>query len=179
MSTLLGKLIYEKRISQGLTQDQFGSRYGVSGPAIFKFEKGYVNPSFKLWMQMAADFDLGEGLAVLLWAKAKLPPEYQELIELKGGKVKDTDVIYKSSGKHPDLSRIMNREKLREAALADPSLPTGLRNLIKDDAIWEIYKPTGREINLLRDFYGRFGDGTKAKFREGLRVLRDFSGHED
>jgi transcriptional regulator with XRE-family HTH domain len=178
MSTVLGKLIYERRLAQGLTQDQFGSRYGVSGPAIFKFEKGYVNPSFKLWMNMAADFDLGEGVAVLLWAKAKLPPEYQELLELKGGKVKDTDVLYKAGAKRVDYSRLMNRDKLREAVLDDPGLPTGLKSLVKDEEIWQIYKPTGREVGLLRDFYGRFGDGTKGRYREGLRLLRDFTGRE-
>lgn len=178
MSTLLGKLIYERRLEQGLTQDQFGSKYDVSGPAIFKFEKGYVNPSFKLWMRMAADFEIGEGLAVLLWAKAKLPPEYQDLIELKGAKVKETEVIYRSSGKKTDFSRITNRDKLRSAVLDDPTLPNGLRTFVKDDEIWKIYKPMGREINLLRDFYGTFGDANKAKYREALRVLRDFTGKE-
>jgi DNA-binding XRE family transcriptional regulator len=179
MSTLLGKLIYERRLELGLTQDQFGSQYGVSGPAIFKFEKGYVNPSFKLWMRMAADFELSEGLAVLLWAKAKIPPEYQEMIELKGAKVKETEVIYRTGQKKVDFSRIMNREKLRKAILEDRTLPAGLLSLVRDNAIWEIYQPTGREINLMRETYGKFGDGTKAKFREALLLLRSFTGSED
>lgn len=177
--SMIGKLIYERRISEGLTQDQFGSKYSVSGPAVFKFEKGFVNPSFKLWMKMATDFDLGEPMAVLLWAKAKLPPEYQELLEVKGGKIRDTDVLYKAGLKKADYSRIMNRDKLRKAVLADNALPRGLRSMVRDDGIWIAYKPTGREINLLRDFYGKFGDGSKGRFREALRLLREFTGSED
>ncbi|NUP88551.1 MAG: helix-turn-helix transcriptional regulator [Candidatus Sumerlaeia bacterium] len=172
-------MIYEKRIALGLTQDQFGAKYDVSGPAIFKFEKGYVNPSLKLWMRMAADFDLSEGVAVLLWAKAKLPTEYQELIDLKGGvKVKESEAAYRTGGKKNDFSRIMNRDKLRAAILEDTSLPQGLRAFLKDEEVWTIYKPTGREVNMLRDFYGRFGDGTKGKYREALRALREFTGRE-
>ncbi len=178
MSTLLSKMVYERRKSEGITQDQFGARYGVSGPAIFKFEKGYVNPSFKLWMQMAQDFDIGEGLAVLLWARAKLPGRYQDIIELKGAKIKETEVIYKTGLKHIDYSRMMNRDKLRETVLGDDTLPKGLKALVKDNEVWQIYKPTGREINLLRESYERFGDGTKGRYREGLRVLREFSEKE-
>jgi transcriptional regulator with XRE-family HTH domain len=177
--SMLGKLIYERRIAEGLTQDQFGSRYDVSGPAIFKFEKGFVNPSFRLWMTMAADFDIGEPIAVLLWAKAKLPPEYQELLEVKGAKIKESEVLYKSGLKSTDFSRMMNRDKLRKAVLEEKSLARGLKAFVKDDEIWKIYKPTGREINLLRDFFGKFGEGTKGKYREALRLLREFTGSDN
>ena len=124
---------------------------------------------------MAADFEIGEGLAVLLWAKAKLPGEYQDMVELKGAKVKETEALYKAGLKRVDYSRLTNRERLRATALSDNNLPVGLRGMLKDDEIWQIYKPTGREINLLRDFYGRFGDGTKGRYREALRLLREFS----
>lgn len=176
--SMLGKMIYEKRIVAGLTQDQFGSKYDVSGPAIFKFEKGYVNPSFKLWMRMAKDFELPENTAVLLWAKAKVPPEFQDIIEVKTSKVKETELLYKAGLKKVDFGRITNRDNLRKAVLEDTSLPAGLRSMVKDEEIWKIYKPTGREINQLRDFYGKYGDGMKGRFREALRLLRDFSGHD-
>ena len=36
----LGETIYRLRKEEGLTQDEFGARYDVSGPAIFKTEIG-------------------------------------------------------------------------------------------------------------------------------------------
>ena len=42
MEIIIGTKITELRKTLGLTQDQFGVRYGVSGPAVFKFEKGFV-----------------------------------------------------------------------------------------------------------------------------------------
>ena len=55
MKNYLGTIIFNSRQDEDLTQDQYGSRYGVSGPAIFKFEKGYVKPSLELWLKMAKD----------------------------------------------------------------------------------------------------------------------------
>jgi DNA-binding XRE family transcriptional regulator len=171
MSTILGELVYKHRTALGLTQDQLGKKYGVSGPAIFKFEKGFVNPSLKLWMRMAADFDLGEGPAILLWMKAKLPPKHQDLLELKGPA--------RGKGKATDFSRIMDRDKLREAALADAALPSGLKSFVRDDEIWHIYRPGGGELNWLRDYAQSCGDGKKGQWREALRALRAFTGRED
>jgi hypothetical protein len=73
----------------------------------------------------------------------------------------------------------MNRDKLRKAVLEEKSLARGLKAFVKDDEIWKIYKPTGREINLLRDFFGKFGEGTKGKYREALRLLREFTGSDN
>ena len=53
-------------------------RNGVSGPAIFKFEKNYVKPSLELWLKIARDCGLEERQAVLLWVKAKLPEQYHD-----------------------------------------------------------------------------------------------------
>ncbi len=83
MDNILAGEIYQNRISQGLTQDKFGKVYNVSGPAIFKFEKGYLKPSFQLWLRMAKDFKIPEKKAVLMWIKSRLPSEYQSLIDLR------------------------------------------------------------------------------------------------
>jgi len=176
----LEKIIYKRRKDERVTQDAFGSRYGVSGPAIFKFEKGYVNPSFKLWMRMAADFEIPEEAAVLLWAQAKLPAEYRGLLQDRIDATGTPKAEGRASrSKAPDLSRIANRDNLREAVLAEKSLPRGLVQMCRDNAIWSIYKPTGREIAILRDTYAPYGDGTKAKFREALLALRRFTGRDD
>jgi DNA-binding XRE family transcriptional regulator len=164
----LPQMILEHRIALNMTQSQYGRMFGISGPAIFKFEKGYVNPSFSLWMEMATKMELGEGDAVLIWVKAKLPGESRDMIDLR-----------RSSGNASDLSVIMDHEKLRAAAMADNTLPPGLRKLVSDDEIWLCHKPTGRELNLLREQFGRFGGGTKALYRRALQLLRDFTGKED
>ena len=57
MKNYLGDIIFEYRKKVNLTQDQYGSKYRVSGPAVFKFEKGYVKPSLELWLKMAAEME--------------------------------------------------------------------------------------------------------------------------
>ena len=94
MKNYLGEIIYNNRQKEDLTQDQYGARYSVSGPAIFKFEKGYVKPSLDLWLKMAADSGLSERRAVLLWVKSKLPEEYQEYIELQSAAVAESEAEY-------------------------------------------------------------------------------------
>jgi DNA-binding XRE family transcriptional regulator len=69
------------RTKTGLTQEQFARRYNVSGPAIFKFEKGYLKPSLDLWLMMAKDIGLPEESAVLMWVRERLPEKYKRLID--------------------------------------------------------------------------------------------------
>lgn len=176
MKNYLGDIIYQSRKEEGLTQDQYGARYDVSGPAIFKFEKGYVKPSLELWLKMALDADLSERRAVLLWVKSKLPEKYQDYIELQSAAVAESELEYaKKKGRKPDYSKLETREQMREAFQKDKSLPKGLRDMVEDDELWALFKPTGHEINMLRDTFGPLGKGTAAQFREALRLVRDFS----
>jgi transcriptional regulator with XRE-family HTH domain len=112
MNDILGKEIYENRKTQGLTQDQFGKIYDVSGPAIFKFEKGYVRPSFQLWLRMAKDFKIPEKKAVLMWIKSRLPEEYQSLIDLREMAVAEEGECYGEAEKPKDPSRFTERDAL-------------------------------------------------------------------
>ncbi|MBN1476460.1 helix-turn-helix transcriptional regulator [Candidatus Sumerlaeota bacterium] len=77
----LAQFIQLHRTEAGLTQDAFGALYGVSGPAIFKFERGYVNPSLDLWLSISKDCGVPRDAAVLLWVQAKLPPEHRGLLD--------------------------------------------------------------------------------------------------
>jgi DNA-binding XRE family transcriptional regulator len=77
----LAQFIQIHRKEEALTQDAFGARYGVSGPAIFKFERGYVNPSLDLWLSISKDCGVPRDAAVLLWAQAKLPSEHHTLLD--------------------------------------------------------------------------------------------------
>lgn len=176
MQNYLGEIIYKTRQKENLTQDQYGSRYGVSGPAIFKFEKGYVKPSLELWLKMGSDAGLSERRAVLLWVKSKLPERFQEYIELQSAAVAESEAEYtKKKGKKPDYSKFETREQMRSCIEKDKTLPPGLRGLIDDDELWALYKPTGHEINMLRDIFGPLGQGSESAFREALRVIREFS----
>ncbi len=176
MKNYLGEIIYNNRQKEDLTQDQYGARYSVSGPAIFKFEKGYVKPSLDLWLKMAADSGLSERRAVLLWVKSKLPEEYQEYIELQSAAVAESEAEYaRKKGKKVDYSKFESREQMREQMDKDKAMPKGLRDLLEDDELWSLYKPTGHELNMLRDLFGPLGRGTKQAYREALRLVREFA----
>lgn len=176
MQNFLGDIIFESRKKNDLTQDQYGSKYSVSGPAIFKFEKGYVKPSLELWLKMAADADVSQRRAVLLWIKSKLPEQFQEYIELQSAMAAETEAENaKKKGKKPDYSKFESREQMREVLAKDKDLPKGLKELLEDDELWALYKPTGPEVNMLRDTFGPLGKGSKTAYREALRLIRDFA----
>ncbi len=175
MKNYLGEQIQAHRDVSGMTQDQFGAKYGVSGPAIFKFEKGYVKPSLELWLRMAKDFEISERKAVLMWVKSKLPEEYQDFIDLTNEGI-GLERDKKGDSNLRDYSQMTDREEMKNLAKKDASLPRALRDLLTDDELWAVYKPSGREINLLRDTFGRLGKGTKSSYREALRLIREFVG---
>ena len=177
MKNYLGAIIYQSRLNLDLTQDEFGAVYDVSGPAIFKFEKGYVRPSLDLWLAMAEDAEIPERRAVLLWLKSKLPKKYQNYVELQGAAAAESNRQNKGSGKKKgtDYSKYEDRKAMQDAANKDKALAKGLRELLKDDELWALYKPTGHEINLLRDLFSPLGRGTKSAYREALRLVREFT----
>lgn len=176
MKNFLGDIIFKTRQKESLTQDQYGARYGVSGPAIFKFEKGYVKPSLELWLKMGEDAGLSERRAVLLWVKSKLPERFQEYIELQSAAVAESEAEYaKKKGRKADYSKFETRDQMRTQAEKDKSLPAGLKEMLEDDELWALYKPTGHEINMLRDVFGPLGQGSVTAYREALRVIREFS----
>ena len=175
----LGDIVYRNRISRDLTQDEYGSTYNISGPAVFKFEKGYVRPSLELWLSMARDADIPERRAVLLWLKSKLPAAYQEYVELQGAAVAEGAGPYKKAkgkkGKGTDYSKFEEREDMQASAQKDKEFPKGLRDLLNDNDLWSLYKPTGHELNMLRDIFGPLGKGSKSAYREALRLIREFT----
>lgn len=179
MKNYLGDIIYRSRLAADLTQDEYGAKYNVSGPAIFKFEKGYVRPSLELWLQMAKDAEITERRAVLLWLKSKLPNQYQDYVELQGAAVAEKEAAYGKGGKKkaggPDYSKFESRNDMKDAASKDKSFPKGLTELLGDDELWSLYKPTGHEVNLLRDMFGPLGRGSKSAYREALRLVREFT----
>ncbi len=175
MKNYLGDIIYQSRLELDLTQDQYGAKYDVSGPAIFKFEKGYVRPSLALWLKMASDAGVSERRSVLLWLKSKLPESYQDYVELQSAAVAESEGKSKKKDGKTDYSKFEGREAIRDASSKDKALPKGLRELLDDPELWALFKPTGHEINMLRDIFGPLGRGSKGAFREALRLIREFT----
>jgi len=175
MKNILGTRIVEYREMLKLTQDQFGAKYGVSGPAIFKFEKGYVKPSLDLWLRIARDFGLNDRRAVLLWIKAKLPDKYQKYVDLATPAVAEDEAEYGAALHGLDYTKFDDRDSMRHAALKDDGVPRGLKALLRDDEVWALFKPTGKEINALRDTFGALGEGSGGDYREALRLTREFT----
>lgn len=173
MQNIIGARIAESREQLGLTQDQFGARYGVSGPAIFKFEKGYVKPSLDLWLKMARDCDIAEKKAVLLWVKAKLPEEYQAFIDLSAPAVSEAQATYTKEGR-TNYSRIGDLRDLRDRLAGDTTLPKNLKALVEDNELWVMYRPTGQEIQMLIEKFGKYTDAKESLFRDAIRLIREF-----
>jgi hypothetical protein len=174
----LGNIIFKMRKESRMTQDDYGKKYRVAGPAIFKFEQAYLLPPIELWMRMALDGGLSERLAVLMWLKAKLPCTYQDYIELESAVVAEAEFAYQGKKPKPrgvDYSKLRDRESIRKAAESDMNLPKGLREFLMDNELWALMKPTSAEVNMLRDIFGPLGRGSMESFREALRLLREFT----
>ena len=126
MQNVIGEIIYGARQKAGLTQDQYGAKYSVSGPAIFKFEKGYVKPSLELWISMAGDATVSQRRAVLIWARAKLPEQFQGYIELQDVQAAEKESENaKKKGSKPDYSKFGDPKQTREILDKDKTLPKG------------------------------------------------------
>lgn len=176
MRKFIGEIVSKSRRSKKLTQDEFGKLYSVSGPAIFKFEKGYVRPSLDLWLRMASDSGVTEKTAVLIWLKATLPPKYQDLVELQGA-ARSTSKGGKGTRKlkAADYSQCEDRAQILEKAEKDANFPATLIGFIEDNELWALYQPDGKEINLLLETFAGLGAGSKELYREAIAVLRAFT----
>lgn len=176
MHRFIGDIIQKHRRGTGMTQDEYGNRHGVSGPAIFKFEKGYVRPSLELWMRIAADAGLSPPWAVRIWLKDSLPEKYKEYVELQGAPGQDQPRATDPAAlERADYTRCTSRETMISVARADRSLTPALREFIEDPELWALYKPRGSEINLLHDIFSPLGTGSKDLYREALYALRLFA----
>lgn len=164
-------MIEQVRSEQGLTQDQLGERLGISGPAVFKMEKGYVRPRLERWLEIAREAEIGERNAVLLWLQTALPGEYKHLVVPE----------FATAGAEPSpdseqYGGLKERAEILAAARTDGNLGRGLREFLIDEDLWALYKPTGEEIRLLRDAFGRLGRGSKDGYRQALRLMREIRG---
>jgi len=133
------------RMALNLTQTDLADRYGVTGPAIFKFEKGFVTPSLSLWQKIADDIGVPEREAVLLWAKEKMPPKLQHFVcETSGLDVDGLVADLRSLSKQPEA-----QDAMRAAIRANSDISPSLKRFVSDNATWSILKPTCAELECL------------------------------
>jgi transcriptional regulator with XRE-family HTH domain len=177
----LGEFIRQDRQTKDLTQDEYGMKFDVSGPAIFKFERGFVRPSLKLWMEIAKGLDIPERRAALLWLKESLPKAYQQYLQINHDAPKPSSSRGKTAGRGADrsgacdYSRFDRTGEMRAAIAEDPDLPAPLREMLDDDILWSAFKPTGHEVNFLRDLIAPLGRGSVPAYRDALLLIREFT----
>ncbi|OPZ15265.1 MAG: helix-turn-helix protein [candidate division BRC1 bacterium ADurb.BinA364] len=159
---------YRKKMK--LTQDQLGAMYSVSGPAMFKFERGYVVPSLELWLRLARDMNINPQAAVLMHVYEKLPKQYKDYA--------DWESLLAGEGaaglEQDDFAAIQDSEELRQAVESHQWLPSGLCGLARSRSLWALYRPTGEEIGILRDIFTPLGEGSPRDFCDALRLIREF-----
>ncbi len=163
MSGSVSGRILSHRQKNGETQDQFGRRYGVSGPAIFKFEKGFINPKLSLWLSITKDMSMDPRRAVNMWVKNGLPEQYQNALCPPPSAMLEEN----------RFSGIHNSANLSKTIVADKSVPHALVEFAQSDE-WALYSPTGEEIDLLLHLFGDMADGSVRTICEAIRLVRNF-----
>lgn len=170
----LGSRIFKFRKGNKLTQMDLAERYKVSGPAIFKFEKGFVTPSLKLWLIIAADMGIPEKEAVLLWIKEKVPKKFHFLIQTNQNlDVSALEKELKEASKQDDSLRIM-----REVILNNPEISPSLKKFVGNKEMWGIFKPNCDELTFLIELDNNYPRITLAQFREAMIVARQINSEE-
>jgi len=121
-------------------------------------------------MKIAYDAGLTPKRALLYWIKDKLADQYLEIFEAVEAETEKPETATRPQG----YGQYEDREALRKAVLCDPSLPTPLVELFRDDEFWSLYKPRGIEVDHLVRFCKPFGEGKTDMYRDALRLIRQF-----
>lgn len=169
----MGEIINQSRMERELTQDEFGMEYGVSGPAIFKFEKGYVRPSVRLWMPIAKDAGLDECTAIRMWVRGKVPAKYRHHVTLGRDETSANGAGKKRKGK-PTFAQI--EAKLGRTAMLQQAVkvgPRGFKKALLDEQFVAVFDPDGGEVDRTLAFLDRNGPGKDHTAREVFRLVRD------
>ena len=165
----LGERILKFRKTQNLTQADLAHRYKVSGPAIFKFERGFMTPSFKLWFKIAEDMGIPEKEAVLIWAKQKMPARFRKLIQ----ETSELDVALIRDRLEAAGKGKTGRESMREIVRDDPGISPAVKRFVADSEMWGILKPTVDDLVFLIDLDGSIPLLTLEQLRDALMLGRD------
>ncbi len=171
----LGARIMDFRKSGKLTQSDLAERYHVSGPAIFKFEKGFVTPSLKLWEVIANDIGIPEREAVLLWVKEKLPNKMHNLIRISSSlDIKALALELDVIGKGKD-----SQKKLRQAILQNYEIAPALKKFVAQAEMWKVFKPTAKELKFLIEVDQVLPNLSITQYRDLMLVAREIENPTD
>lgn len=174
-NSIIGTRIMAFRMESKLTQADLADRYEISGPAVFKFEKGFVTPSLKLWLKMAEDMDIPEKEAVRMWVKEKLPPKMQKLVREQPPL--DPEVL------KAELEKLATEpdgcDKLRELIMSHPDITPSLKSFAGEKEMWSILKPSAKEVLFLIKLDRLMPRLTVSQFRDMMVVGRAIQFPED
>lgn len=158
-----------------LTQSDLAVRYGVSGPAIFKFEKGFVLPSLRLWQKMAGDMDIPEKEAVLMWIREKVPTRLGTHLKIVSGL--DIATLTDNLNAIPEGADAYRK---RGALLQEnPEVSPSLKRFVSEQRMWDIFKPSMGEIIFLVEMDQHIHGMKATQFRDLLLVARAIQHPED
>lgn len=165
----VGDRIVQFRKARNLTQVALADRYKVSAPAIFKFEKGFISPSLKLWLKMAADMGIPEREAVLTWVRDRLPEKHRKIIP-DVSRTDPTD-LKRRMQKHSNGSE--SRETIRDLILNHPDISPSLKAFLSEERIWKILQLSADEMEFLIDLDRRYPRISIEQFREAVLCGRE------
>jgi len=167
-ASTLGARIMKFRKSHGLTQADLAERYKVSGPAIFKFEKGFVIPSLKLWLAISSDMGIPEKEAVLVWVREKMPARFHSLVKAKPS----FDVAPLRAELEAMAKDTPGLKRMREVILSHPEISPSLKKFVGNNEMWNIFKPTSKELLFLIELDKTYTLISLRQFREAMIVAR-------
>lgn len=166
--SVLGTRIMDFRKSNALTQADLADRYEISGPAVFKFEKGFVTPSLKLWNKMSADMDIPTKEAVLIWVKEKLPERMHKYIQQTPAlDVGDLQARLEEVAGDEDA-----HAKMADIVLGHPDIAPSIKEFVGKKDIWNILKPSVEEVLFMLEIEDCLSRLSVEQFRDLMVVAR-------
>jgi DNA-binding XRE family transcriptional regulator len=156
------------RKERDLTQSDLAVRFNVSGPAIFKFEKGFVTPSLQLWLKIATGMGMPEKEAVLVWVREKLPVNMRKMV--------DETTVLDVNGLRDTLLALPETDdvhrKVRDVLNENPDLSPVLKTFAAAPAFWDVLKPSVKEALFLVDLTQQANVSTVEQLRDAVLLGR-------
>lgn len=174
-TSALGARIMNYRKERDCTQADLAVRFNVSGPAIFKFEKGFVTPSLRLWLKIATGMGIPEKEAVLLWVREKLPNNMRHMVD-------ETTVLDVDGLRNALLALTEDADvhkKVREILSDNPDLSPVLKTFASAPAYWDVIKPSVKEALFLVELTQQANISSVEQLRDAVMVARAIENPEE
>jgi len=173
----VGDRIRRIRKENGLSQREFGRRFGVSQNMVSLYEKGKSRASVDFYIRVAK-FG-GKSIEWLLTGRSDNTIEtLREMRSLHEEMNKHLSMVRRlidceaQNASQRALSAIEDPNELREALLSETDLPSCIRELLQDGEKWREFAMNGREICILTQIARTFGEISTGDLRLLLGILR-------